>query len=110
MPQRRVYSPSSRRRRNTRQLLSIPAGFSLKAAASIFILSLFLGLSFVTSYKIHGLAQDIKMLEKHYSTAQEENKQLAHQFSSMANKKKLAKIGKKLGLYKPGEDQIITLR
>ncbi len=110
MPQRRVYSPASRRRRNTRSFVSIPAGFSLKAAAALLVLSLFLGLSFITSYKIHGLAQDIQTLEEHYAAVQQENRELTDKFSAISGKKKLARIGKKLGLFKPGEGQIITLR
>ncbi len=110
MPQRRLYSPSSRRRKKAGLILSIPAGFSIRAAASILILFLFLGLSFVTSYKIHNVARDMRMLEERYSAIQKENKVLSDKFSKIAGRHQLVRIGKRLGLREPAKDQIITLR
>ncbi len=110
MPQRRIYAPSSRKRRAARSLISIPAGFSIRAAAALLVLSLFLGLSFVTSYRIHGIAQDIRMLEERYSALNQENLKLSAEFSTLASRQRLARIGRKLGLSKPGQDQVVTLR
>lgn len=110
MPQSRVYSPSNRRRRKASSILSISTGFSVKATAAILILFLFLGLSIVTSYKIHSVAQDMRMLEERYSVIQKENKALSDEFSKMASRHQLASIGKRLGLREPTKDQIITLR
>ncbi len=109
MPQRRVYSPVNRRRKRTR-LISMPATLSLKAVASVLVLGLFLGLSFITSYKIQAVANDMRMLEERYSTLLQENSMLTKKFSAMASQDRLAKIGKRLGLHQPGEDQIVTLR
>ncbi len=109
MPQRRLYSPSIRRRK-TKRILSAQPGISLKAVAAVLVLCLFLGLSFVTSYKIQTVAQDMKLLEQRYSNLLQENASLSKEFSAMASHERLVRLGKRLGLHKPSEDQIITLR
>ena len=110
MPQRRLYTHSNKRKKVAGSILSIPASFSIRAAAALLVLFLFLGLSFVTSYKIHIVAQDIQMLEEHYSAIQKENKMLSDKYAHIASQHQLAMIGKRLGLHKPTKDQIITLR
>ncbi|RUM93376.1 MAG: hypothetical protein DSZ23_00060 [Thermodesulfatator sp.] len=111
MPQRRIYSPArNNKTRRAASPITIPVKFSLKAVAAIFILSVFVGLSFITSYKIRSIAQEIQMLENRYLTVTQENKILSEKFSAVANPKKLAALGKKLGLRQPSTDQIITLR
>ncbi len=108
MPQRRSYTTRTPRKPHQGPSVNIFQS-SLRGVLTFLILLLFLGLSVFASYKVKSVANDISVLEQRYATIQEENLQLKKRFSKMTSKATLAKIGKRLGLRPPAEDQIITL-
>ncbi len=105
MPQKRGY---------TSRHVGTSQGFklfqsSLRGILSFVLLILFLGLSIYTSYKVKSVARDISTLEQKYYALLQENKQLNGQLDKMTSRATLMKIGKRLGLRPPAENQIITL-
>ncbi len=109
MPQRRGYSPRAVRRRSGISGASLFRS-SLRGFLAFTFLLLFLGLSVYTSYKVKLVASDIGTLEEKYAALQQENIQLNAQLDGMTSNVTLAKLGKRLGLRPPAEDQIITLQ
>ncbi len=105
MPQKRGYTP----RRVGTSSGSRLFHSSFRGILSFLLLILFLALSVYTSYKVKSVANDISALEQRYSALQYENKQLNRQLDNITSKATLAKIGRRLGLRPPGENQIITL-
>ena len=108
MPQRRSYGARPPRRTHSGFSFNIFQS-SLRGALTFLILLLFLGLSLYASYKVKNVANDIGALEQRYASIQKENLQLKNRFSEMTSKATLAKMGKRLGLRPPAEDQTITL-
>ena len=108
MPQRRSYGARPPRRTHTGLSFNI-FQFSLRGALTFLILLIFLGLSLYASYKVKNVADDIVKLEQRYASIQKENQQLKNRFLKMTSEATLAKMGKRLGLRPPAEDQTITL-
>ncbi|NPA95086.1 MAG: hypothetical protein GXO58_06645 [Thermodesulfobacteria bacterium] len=109
MPQKRSYGARVPRRGPAfRPNLGVFQS-SLKGVVTFLILALFLGLSLFTSYKVKNVAADISQLEQRYASVEGENGQLKAQLAQMASKSTLAKLGKRLGLRPPAQDQIVTL-
>ncbi len=109
MPQRRVYSPQNRRRRKARPSISFSVPWSMKTVAAVFLTIALISLSFFASYKIRTVAMDTQVLEARYLNIQKENALLSEKYSSMTSRKRLAVLGKKLGLHAPAKEQVVTL-
>ncbi len=108
MPQRRGYTTRSQHRTGRKAGTSILSA-SIRGVLVFLTLFLFLGLSVFTSYKVKTVADDISQLERRYSALHQENIRLNSQLDKVTSKATLAKIGKRLGLKPPQENQIVTL-
>ncbi len=108
MPQRRSYGARGPRRTHTGSSLNL-FNSSLRGVLTFLLLLLFLCLSIIASYKVKGVANDINRLEQKYAAIQKENRILNNRLEKMTSRATLAKIGKRLGLRPPEEDQVVTL-
>ncbi len=109
MPQKRSYGARMPRRGTSPGPGMGVFHSSLRGLFTFFILLLFLGLSLFTSYKVKMVASDISQLEQRYASVEQENSQLKAQLTQITSKSTLAKLGKRLGLRPPADNQIVTL-
>ncbi len=108
MPQRRGYT-SRAPHRGGKKAGSTILSASIRGILVFLTLFLFLGLSVFTSYKVKTVADDISQLESRYAALHQENIRLNSQLDKVTSRATLAKIGKRLGLRPPHENQIVTL-
>ncbi len=111
MPQRRSYVRNTGYRRPARTSSKASASKSRakEVVATVFAV-IFLLVGVWASLEVHSVANEVARLKETHARLVAENVSLTSKLHSATDKKALEKMGRRIGLHPPKENQIIYLR
>ncbi len=111
MPQKRSYVRNTgyRRPAKSKAAASSP-GFKIKEIVSTALALVFLAIGIWASIEVRSVANEVAKLKEVHERLAAENTALTTRLESTTKTKELEKMGRRLGLHPPKENQIIYLK